>query len=721
MKNKQPENVTQKTALLSIGFVVVSVFYLLVPESALLAHPGRGHLRATQCGWMPDMCAPTDRLPQPNLTVLPHNVDGTWTDDGPPVNVPFTNEFGEREVRVTDGNVPGGYPDGIGWRGPVTPANNYFSVYDSSIGGYYVYVPLDGGGNRLFVLKPNTMHVTPVCRPAWSGCNPPYADEWSHVTPGLMYYVNGTAVYKYNYDTNAGPTKIYDFTNCPGLVANESAGSSVNNGFVNYNDKIFTVTIGRGILAEYNTSNNKCYWFSTVYGLAGGTDNPTPIPSTLPWPSPPTLGTLGTTSGSLPPGTYYLEETLRTDLNYSPSETLPSNEGTVTLSSTGGITIGPETNVPSDILRVVGKYCNIYVGTQSGGEMLQLSNQNCSSTVTLAGPLQSGALPPVKNAAGFWPHTLGSNLSGQYGWLTPDQLATYSNFIWQVFDSSGVETARTLVTGVTGHTAYGNGQLFYVINAPPAGGVPAHYDFGLTPANNPVGGKGNFIRLHPQGPPMFNPYNNDNECNVNDTHPNWNYDNATDRMPIVVSSFVDGPTAYPLMKIQCAWDHEIDAVASNGSGTTWRLAHNRASGLANPRSQPDSSYNALSMPVCSSDGHYCMWSTDWQSALGTQTYNTTIGGVACVGSCKWNSGANYEHLREIIDSNGNEEAAIVAGRSGATQPAWPTVANQTVKDGTVTWQMQPGCNTSATLPVPTQGNPQGKGLCRTDVFIVEAK
>jgi hypothetical protein len=706
--------------------LLLSAFCFLLCVPCSLASQSRGSGNSTVCGWMPHPCAPTDRVPRPNLSVLPSNVDGTWTDGGPQINMPWVNVFGEREVRVTDGNVPGGYPDGDGWRGPSDSFPNYWSVYDSSIGGYYFYLTLDGGGNRLFILNSKSMQVTPVCS-NWSGCSMPYASEFSYVTPGLMYYPNGSAVYKYNYDTNSGPTEIYDFASCPGLTANQSGGTSiVGTTYVSTNDQIIGARIGNSIFGVYNTSNAKCYWFSTVYGLIGGTDNPVPIASSLPWPGPPTLGTLGkTASGSLPAQTYYVKETVRTDLNYSPAETLPSNEGSVTLSSTGSITIGPPTIASNPLLSSVGKYCMVYIGTTSGGETLQMSNQSCSSILTFSGPLATGtASPPTTNSAGFWVHDMAPSMTGQYALLVADQVTGASaNLIWQAFGPTATETASTVLCsangGCGGHVAIGTNTMFYVIAGPVVGGVPPHYDFGLTPLATPTGN--NFTRLHPSGPPYFNTYAPNTECNVNDTHSNWSYENASDGMPIVVTSFVDGTTSYPLMTIHCAWDHEIDAVASDGSGTTWRLAHDRSSGLANPVSQLDSQYNALGGAVCSPDGYYCLWTTDWNSALGTTSGNTTIGGEGCTGSCKWAANRSYSHYQEIIDSNGNEEVATVAGTSGSNPPIWPTATNATVADGSVTWQMQPGCNTSATQSVSFGGNPQGNGECRTDVFIVEAK
>jgi hypothetical protein len=59
-------------------------------------------------------------------------------------------------------------------------------------------------------------------------------------------------------------------------------------------------------------------------------------------------------------------------------------------------------------------------------------------------------------------------------------------------------------------------------------------------------------------------------------------------------------------------------VASDGSGTTYRLAHNHATGLSQPGAGLATSYNALSMPVESPDGKLVLWATDWQSSLGEQ-------------------------------------------------------------------------------------------------------
>jgi hypothetical protein len=574
----------------------------------------------------PYTVAPTDRTPRPQLGNYGTNTDGAWHDSGPQVNKPFNNIFGLREVRVTDGMIPGGAFIGDGWQGPATWWANYFSVYDPTFGGYWFYIPLDNGqGDHLFKLNPSSMTVTPLCG-KWQNCTMPYAAEWSYVTPGLMYFGSGSQVQSYNYDTNKGPNTVYDFAQCPGIAQYQQDGIGVWDISVSHDDSVVKAVIGDSMLAIFNRTTEKCYWISSQYGMVGGTDFPEATPASMqPWPNLPA---------------------------YSPS----------------GFTL--------------------HDGWMS-------SNGNW------------GVIVPECDAAGCPPAF---------------------NVIWQVHDSSGNETNKTTLCtifgGCEGHIALGQNKAFYVISAPKTTGVsaPPHYDFGTFPLASPTGGtytSGSYTRLHPTGPPYFNDYAPDTECNVSDTHPSWN---TSDTQPIIESSFVDQLVpGFSLMQINCAWDHEIDAVASDGSGTTWRLAHNRASGLANQLSDPESSYNALSMPVCTSDGKYCMWATDWNGALGTQTANTTVGGYYCHIDCSWHPHNYYNRGQEILGGWGNEQVAIQAGTTGGSYPSLAGYSGGITHDGGVIWENQPGCNTSESLHVSAGGNTLGKGLCRTDVFIVEAK
>jgi hypothetical protein len=683
---------------------VLLVAFCFLPSAFCSKTGGSGKARLCT-GWMPAPCAPTDRVPRPQLGTYGANVDGTWSDSGPQVGVPFVNEFGEREVRATDGNIPGGSFIGDGWTGPVGWWFNYFSVYDTSIGGYYFFAPLDNGeGNRLFQLNGKTMQVTPVCS-AWAQCNMPYAGEWSFVTPGLMYYSSSSQILAYDYDNSTGPTLVYDFANCPGL-----AGKTFYDLVASADDNTFSVR-NTTILAVYSKRYGKCYWLNNAGGLIGGTDNPSPVAASLPWPGPVTLGALSATTGSIAPGTYYVEESVFTD--GSSYETLPSAPVPVTVSTTGGIQIAAETNAANPIFQNVGKTCNIYAGTSATGPFYrQLSAQNCSNTLTVSSYTASGTQPVSVSSAGYGLHDGQINASGQFGWSVPDNGANF-NLFWQIYNSAGVETNTTNMCSATsgnclGHLSFGYNEAVYAESNPVNGGVPAHYDFGLVPLATPT----TQVHVHLTGPPYYNPFSMP-ECNVTDTHTEWVNANAFDSMPFISSSFDDGANSpYSLMQIKCAWDHEIDATAVDGSGTTWRLAHNRASGLQNPDSSADSGYNALSMPVCSADGHYCLWATDWQSSLGTQTGEVTSS-TFCGGAygCQWHAGTSYLHYQEIIDSRGNEEMAAAAGTSGSSQPVWPTTIGGTVTDGSVTWQMGAGCNSAQTTST--------QGTCRTDVFIVE--
>jgi hypothetical protein len=550
----------------------------------------------------PYSVAPTDRNPRPQLGNYGSNVDGSWHDSGPQVYKPFKNTFGLREVRATDGNIPGGWNIGDGWRGPVNSETNYFSVYDSSFGGYWFYVPLDNGaGNHLFKLYASSMTVSPVCE-NWAGCAMPYAAEWSYTTPGLMYYSSGSKVMEFNYQTNSGPTEVYDFSTCPGIL--EYSNGNVSALYISRDDSVLANWLPDSeVFATYNRNTGVCDWISTQSGMEGGTSNP---------------------------------------------------EGTL-----------------------------------------------ISNTSWIPNSLHSAAI----------------NGNGQWAFLT---LKTPVHGLYNIFWQVGTTNADTCeVWGwCGGHLAFGNEKFFYVSSSPQTTGVsvPPHYDFALAPINNSSNESiGNIIKLHPEGAPYFNTYAPDTECNVSDTHPNWN---SGDGQPIIVSSFVDSLVpGFSLTQINCAWDHEIDAVASDGSGTTWRLAHSRASGQANRFSDPMTSYNALSMPVCTSDGKYCMWATDWNGGLGTQTGNTTIGGYYCTISCGWRPNTYYKSGQELLGPGGDEQVAIQAGISASSAP--PFWKANITHDGSVVWQASAGCYYSSR--VASGQSTAGKGLCRTDVFIVEAK
>jgi hypothetical protein len=792
----------------------------------------KGETSLACAGFVPVPCARTDRIVNSTLgATYATNVDGTWTDNGPQVNVPFINDFGEREVRATDGMIPGGKPIGGASKGPSTWWTNYWSVYDASIGGYYFYTPVaetgeaDGGFNQLYVLNPQTMTVSSVCLSGWTYCAMPYVGSWSSKTPGLMYYSTGEDLCSWNYGTESGSgscsdgagTLVFNFSTCPDYGTYYS-GSVFLDG-VSFGDQWLEASFGSTALAAYNTQSGNCSWYSTQYGLVGGTGMSAQGAS-IPAAAPPTLPsdslTATTGTGSMPAEPeYYIELTRVSEVGF---ESTPSAEQSIPLSATGEITISGQSiggTASSFYTNNWTNTCNIYAGTASGAETLQMSDQSCSDAITLASYSTTGAAPPTLNGAGY---NLHGTDAGSGAWMNAEPNISVSNgkgggsyVLWEPGTANTIPCVTASSDYCEGHESVGQTHIFYNIQAPPSGGVASPYDVGISP--NADSSSSNYTHLIPKGPPYYNPYAAipSAGCNVSDYHSNWTYDNPSDAMPVLWSSFVEpfvgmveqngtvsttaGSTTvtgsgtsfssswvgdyiwigtsgeqgtglgvgewaqiasvqssteltlsggapltvsgydmwtyyYPLMGMHCAWDHEIDMVSSSGNDTVWRFAHNRASGVQNQMSNADSSYQSLSMPVCSPDGKYCMFASDWanvngQGQLGTQTgmWHGSSGNPSggCYTSCSWKAATAYVADQEIIDSNGNEEMATAGGTSGSTEPAWPTTTDHTVTDGGVTWEMSPGCNTPQSASVAAGGPDDGDGMCRTDVFIVEMK
>lgn len=776
-------------------------------------------------GGPPIYCARNDRIVNSNYITNSVNVDGSWSDSGPQINTPFINEFGEREVRATDGLIPGGKPVGGGNYGPSTWWTNYWSVYDSSFGGYYWYTEIadtgesDGGTYRLYQFNPKTMISTPVCS-TWTNCQMPYTGSWSLVTPGLMYYSTGEDLCSWNYDTEAGAgtcsdgdgTLVFNFSTCSGYGTYYS-GSIFLDG-VSYGDTWLQASFGGATMAAYNTSTEGCYFYSTKYGLVGGTDLTTGSAS-LAVATPPNVASATLTpvtgTGSIPAGTYYIALTMVNATEGSTYETTSSLiSSSTTLSSTGeieisGQAIGSGNSFYSDNFTLT---CNVYAGTSSTTLYEQLTGQSCSSEITLTSYATTGSAPPTLNAGGY---SLHGSTAGSGNWFNAEVDNANAYVPWEPGTFNTVHCITKDSDPCEGHESIGNTNIFYNLQSPNTGGVMSTYDVALSPNADPS--SSNYTHLIPSGPPTYNFYAAipNAGCNISDYHSNWTYDNPSDGMPIMWSSFVEpfvgmvaqsGTVAttngsnivtgtstsfssswvgkylwigtggeqgtglgvgswaqvasvqstteltlsgnapltvsaddiwtyyYPIMGMQCPWDHEIDMVSSSGSGVVYRFAHNRASGLQNQLSNADSSYQSLSMPVCSPDGKYCLWATDWsningQGQLGTQTgmWHGSSGNPSggCYTSCNWTASTAYVADQEIIDSNGNEEMVTTGGTSGSSVPTWPTTVNGTVSDGSITWEMSPGCNTPQSTSVAAGGPSDGDGMCRTDIFIVEAR
>ena len=100
-----------------------------------------------------------------------------------------------------------------------------------------------------------------------------------------------------------------------------------------------------------------------------------------------------------------------------------------------------------------------------------------------------------------------------------------------------------------------------------------------------------------------------------DQHQSWNNVDPADSLPLFSTTW-STISPYP-----APWYNEIIAVAADGSGTTWRFAHN----FVTARSQRFST--AYAIGTISQDGRFFIVSSDWMGKLGSEsgTPSCTIG------------------------------------------------------------------------------------------------
>jgi hypothetical protein len=100
--------------------------------------------------------------------------------------------------------------------------------------------------------------------------------------------------------------------------------------------------------------------------------------------------------------------------------------------------------------------------------------------------------------------------------------------------------------------------------------------------------------------------------------------------------------------------------------------------------QPSAGQLSTTIVQSTSSGPCCLASTTGYTGQENQLYRVQIHAANLYG---WNANTLYVLGAEAVDSNGNLERVIVAGRSASTTPAWPATIGGTVTDGTVTWQL----------------------------------
>jgi len=96
-----------------------------------------------------------------------------------------------------------------------------------------------------------------------------------------------------------------------------------------------------------------------------------------------------------------------------------------------------------------------------------------------------------------------------------------------------------------------------------------------------------------------------------DQHQSWNNADPADSVPFVSSTWI------PTSPFTAPWYNEIIAVASDGSGTTWRFAHSFITAHSH---NFDAEYGIGSV---SQDGKFFAFACDWMGTLGSESGATT--------------------------------------------------------------------------------------------------
>ncbi len=552
----------------------------------------------------------------------------TWRDNGPEVNEPFINQFGEREVRITDGVTSKAY----GWTGLSQPGfGNWWNVMWSGpdanmpglAGGYWL-LENSSQYKELFEFNPVTMQAQLYCGPSsspWTNCvAPPFTSQaapvggtFSRITPGLFYYLNPSnelQVYTYNFDTNtASSTPVVDFSNsttCPGLAAaiTPTSGYKVNGPYLNGDETTILAVFGGNssgagdftLMADYDVSTGACNWLDDVHQEVGGTGFGTPESTTLglapnPTSAPSVTATTGT--GSVPSGSYYVEYAWISDSVdrvgspfVVPSETLPSPDaGPVSLSATGELNVS--LTLPNTYGNWIG-YCNggynfnsgsgpkycppvevaLYVGTSSS--TLYYQGTFCAASAWSAGSC-SYSLTSY-STSGATPQTTSSaglTLHDPTNTLgdPPWVAVTYSNQDTLVDWEAGTTTTSVCIVSGScqAHNAHGTNEL---ITASQENGRS-----GLLQYVGPGDNKG-FMSVALPFASSYKAVWNDapptgaSEAMTDDTHPSWINDNASDTEPVVESFMQDEtmPSGQSnITALLSPYDHEITMMGAPGA------------------------------------------------------------------------------------------------------------------------------------------------------------
>lgn len=388
-----------------ITFLILCFLFIFCHPPLASASSTSGAGNSMACvGGEPYYCAATDRAVRPLSLGYPT----------PAVNAPFiTPEFGTRMVRATGPDTLAAFGD------PnerfVGASSDYLTLWglrDASLcgsaGGYRFIVVTGQNANVPFEFCPKTISVIQVVGTTPGGDLKVYGyvpishSAFAHTDPGVVFGMSGNTVEAYCFP-DANPSSpwcangldnvstIFTFTNtvCPGMPANTfpaASGNDTMDVYTDLTDRYFEVGKALsqnqfGTVLIYDRQTGNCTWMDPTtfqyggssYGTAqkmngGPLGDPTSPGGIIPAPS----FSVGTTSGSIPAGTYYAvvtESSQEPDYNLNGESIASAVAGPITLGSNGSIAITPQPCTDSTWCSVSSLQPNfhVYLGTSATG------------------------------------------------------------------------------------------------------------------------------------------------------------------------------------------------------------------------------------------------------------------------------------------------------------------------------------------------------------------
>jgi hypothetical protein len=157
------------------------------------------------------------------------------------------------------------------------------------------------------------------------------------------------------------------------------SGLEIKNARLQFDLRQAGLMVGTGSVVPVTAS---CY--TSNDGTVVGLPNPLAMP----------VASVNLGSGSLPGGVYYVETSFYSVASRGITETLPSPELRIQLSSTGTLTVVPSIPFPANAAGM-----RVYIGNMSGNETLQGATTSSTAQFVQAGRLITGSNPPAVNSS----------------------------------------------------------------------------------------------------------------------------------------------------------------------------------------------------------------------------------------------------------------------------------------------------------------------------------